>query len=797
MMEGQTLSHYKVLEKLGGGGMGVVYKALDTHLDRHVALKLLPPELTRDDGARERFVLEAKAASALDHPNICTIHDIDETPDGQMFIAMGYYEGETLKKRIERGPLQVEDALDIAIQVAQGLTKAHASSIVHRDIKPANVIVTTDGLVKIVDFGIAKLLGVTGPTQTGTTLGTVSYMSPEQIAGDDADQQSDVWSLGAVLYEMLTGQPPFKGESQWAVMNAISNRDPALPSAIRPDIPSQAEHIVMRALKKAKDQRYVSAAELLTATKSLHTELTVPIAAESSPGVQPQSRFTPTRALATLLVVVAIGMSMMWWWNSGADARWAREEAIPEIMRLIDQDSLMPAVELAKRVEAILPDDPDLAELWPLMTIERGIQTEPEGVSVSYRSPDGSDDDWVDVGETPIEYARIPRVVARWRFEREGFNTAEFLSAFLEPTIQLSAQESVPTGMIRVASTQLRVGLAGFAPKAIQTGPFLVGQYEVTNAQFKEFVDAGGYDDPGYWTHQLVTDGQVVPWPEAMAGFRDLTGRPGPSTWQVGSHPDGEDMFPVRGVSWYEAAAYAEFRGKSLPTIYHWGRAAFSFPTVGPELIPLSNFGNVVLPVGTTTGVSGVGAFDMAGNAREWVWNEAEPGHTRYILGGSWNDPASQLQHADTRSPFDRSEENGFRLVQYLGDPPAPELTDPLPAPTRDYTQETPVSDEVFEVYRNLYAYDARPLDAVVESSDAAVRWRKEVASFSTASGAERMTATLYLPNNAAPPFQTVLYFPGAQVIGGGLARQGEIDIAAAGYLLSSTTLYMLWSRSG
>ena len=168
--------------------MGVVYKALDTHhLDRHVALKLLPPELTRDDDARERFVLEAKAASALDHPNICTIYDIDETPDGQMFIAMGHYEGETLKKRIERGPLQVEDALDIAVQVTQGLLKAHASGIVHRDIKPANVIVTTDGLVKIVDFGIAKLLGVTGPTQTGTTFGTVSYMSPEQVAGEDAD----------------------------------------------------------------------------------------------------------------------------------------------------------------------------------------------------------------------------------------------------------------------------------------------------------------------------------------------------------------------------------------------------------------------------------------------------------------------------------------------------------------------------------------------------------------------------------------------------------------------------------
>ena len=170
-MEGQTLSHYRVLEKLGGGGMGVVYKALDTKLNRHVALKFLPPELTRDDDARERFMLEAQAASALDHPNICTIYEFDTTPEDQMFIAMGYYEGETLKQGIAQGPLPIEEALDIAIQIAQGLSEAHAADIIHRDIKPANVMLTKNGLMKIVDFGIAKLLGVTGPTETGSTVG--------------------------------------------------------------------------------------------------------------------------------------------------------------------------------------------------------------------------------------------------------------------------------------------------------------------------------------------------------------------------------------------------------------------------------------------------------------------------------------------------------------------------------------------------------------------------------------------------------------------------------------------------
>jgi serine/threonine protein kinase len=228
-MEGQRVSHYDVLERLGGGGMGVVHRALDTRLNRHVALKFLPPELTRDDEARERFIQEAQAASALDHPNICTIHEIDATSDGQLFIAMAMYDGETLKRRIDRGPLSIAEAIDIAEQVARGLAKAHAAGIVHRDVKPANLMITTDGFVKILDFGIAKLLGMTGPTRTGSTLGTVAYMSPEQVNGDEIDPRSDVWALGAVLYEMLTGKRAFTAESELAMIGAIATRDPAPP----------------------------------------------------------------------------------------------------------------------------------------------------------------------------------------------------------------------------------------------------------------------------------------------------------------------------------------------------------------------------------------------------------------------------------------------------------------------------------------------------------------------------------------------------------------------------------------
>jgi serine/threonine protein kinase len=236
-MTRNKISHYKILEKLGSGGMGDVYKAEDTKLKRMVALKFLPPELTRDQEAKNRFVHEAQAASSLDHSNICTIYEIDETEDGQMFIAMACYEGETLKKKIERGPLPVDEAIDIVLQIAQGLSKAHEKGIMHRDIKPANILITEDGHVKIIDFGLAKLTGQTRLTKTGMTMGTVAYMSPEQARGETVDHRTDIWSLGVVLYEMITAQSPFKGEYEQAVLYSILHEEPVPLTTLRPDVP--------------------------------------------------------------------------------------------------------------------------------------------------------------------------------------------------------------------------------------------------------------------------------------------------------------------------------------------------------------------------------------------------------------------------------------------------------------------------------------------------------------------------------------------------------------------------------
>jgi serine/threonine protein kinase/Flp pilus assembly protein TadD len=261
-MIGQTVTHYRITRQLGAGGMGVVYEARDLRLDRTVALKFLPPELTGDPEAKIRFVHEARAASALDHPNVCSIHEIDETDDGRLFIAMACYEGETLKERLARGPLPLAGALDVAQDIAAGLAKAHAQGITHRDVKPANIFLTRDGPVKILDFGLAKLSHGTQVTRSGSTLGTVAYMAPEQARGEGADQRTDLWSLGAVLYEMVTGLRPFRGDHPQAVVNAILGSEPQPATGLRTGVPPELERVIGRCLEKEAGARYQTAGDL-------------------------------------------------------------------------------------------------------------------------------------------------------------------------------------------------------------------------------------------------------------------------------------------------------------------------------------------------------------------------------------------------------------------------------------------------------------------------------------------------------------------------------------------------------
>ena len=295
-MIGSTISHYKILSKLGEGGMGVVYKAQDTKLDRIVALKFLAPHLLTNEDAKKRFVREAKAAAALDHPNICTLYEIDEA-NGRTFMAMAYLDGQSLEDKIAAGPLHLDIAVDIAKQVAKGLQEAHSKGTSHRDIKPSNVSIletsSKELLAKILDFGLAHLAGQTQLTRHGTTLGTVAYMSPEQTEAGGIDHRTDIWALGVVLYEMVSGQRPFRGEYDRAVMYSIVSEEPEPLTSLRTGVPMELEWIVGKALAKDRERRYQSGVELIVDLERLTTKLRAGGSRVASP-----TRFTPSHGIA-------------------------------------------------------------------------------------------------------------------------------------------------------------------------------------------------------------------------------------------------------------------------------------------------------------------------------------------------------------------------------------------------------------------------------------------------------------------------------------------------------------------
>ncbi len=320
-MVGSTISHYKVTEKLGEGGMGVVYKAEDTKLERSVALKFLAAHAIEDPEHQARFLREAKAAARLDHQNICSIYEIGEAA-GRTFLAMAYLEGQTLKDKIAERPLKLDEVLDIALQTALGLKSAHQKGIVHRDIKPANLMLTEEGLVKIMDFGLAQLAEGSKLTKTETILGTPAYMSPEQARREPTDHRTDVWSLGVVIYEMVTGRLPFKGERQEAVLYAIGHEDPEPITALRAGLPMELEFIVGKALAKQPDERYQHVEEMIVDLRSLvkkppsvkGTEIRMP-GAVASPRARPAFLQSNPRMLATLigvLMLIAVGSYLLW-----------------------------------------------------------------------------------------------------------------------------------------------------------------------------------------------------------------------------------------------------------------------------------------------------------------------------------------------------------------------------------------------------------------------------------------------------------------------------------------------------
>jgi dienelactone hydrolase len=642
---GTRLGRYLILDLLGSGGMGAVYRGRDEKLERDVAIKMLTDGLLTGDEARRHFRREALALAKLNHPRIAAVYDVGEQ-GGLDYIVMELVQGESLAARLRSGPLGVKEATSIALQVAEALEEAHEHGVIHRDLKPANVMITPKGNAKVLDFGIAKLLTLPGTessltmTEAGQLVGTPLYMSPEQALGRSVDARTDLWSLGVLYYEALTGRAPFEGKTGLAILHAIAESPFPPARETRPELPVQAEQIMARALKKDPAQRYQSAADMMRDQSDLLARLSGGIAIEKKPPIWKLRR---TKA-AVVLLMVAAAIAGGWAYRVARERHWAREDAV---------------------------------------------------------------------------------------FAAGGSWTT--YNAFL--------------------------GWIG----PYMLPPYYVDRHEVTNREYQKFVDSGAYTKQEYWPAEFHRDRHILPWTEGMLQFRDATGRPGPSTWVAGHYPAGQADFPVAGISWFEASAYAKFMGKTLPVLGQWYQIAPQ--DVAGYAVRAGNItSNAVAAVESYQQLGPYGTYDTAGNVREWVANVVDD-NLRFILGGAWSSQAYLYTDPEALSPFDRSDTNGFRCVRNLGALPR-EAVDPFHRVGRNFATFKPVNDEVFRAYELLYAYDKTPLNAklegvVKETAD----WREEKVSFVTAYNGERMAAYLFLPKRVPPPYQTILFFPSSRVL--------------------------------
>jgi formylglycine-generating enzyme required for sulfatase activity/predicted Ser/Thr protein kinase len=838
------LGRYEIRSKLGAGGMADVYLAEDMQLGRRVALKLLPPETAADAQARKRLIREARAAATLDHPHICSVYEVGEA-EGRLFIAMQYVEGRTLDTRLRGSAIELADVLSIAVQVVDALTEAHARGIIHRDIKPANIMLTTRGEAKVMDFGLAKPTradGATrGETETGSVLstpgaivGTVPYMSPEQVRGDELDRRSDLFSVGVMLYEMVTGRRPFDGSSGAAIASAILTTEPLPLARFAPATPPELERIIGKALRKDPEERYQTAKDLLIDLRTLkddrafqarlersgpstdHPERATPAPATPSAGPRAPMRSRLAWVIAAALVVVAGGGWFLW---RSANARWATAQ-LPQIVAFVDAKRYFDAFDLAVAVEPYLPGEPTIAELMPVITDRISVATDPPGAQVYLKrfAPDGSGALPARqlVGTTPLANLRIARGEYVLSIEKDGYAPVERTVSGLTIRVgtlsitpppvrveqKLIAAGTMPAHMVFVPGGNYRlVAWSRPTDRRVIIGDFFIDKYEATNQEFKEFINAGGYVKREFWKHPFVNNGRDVPWDEATKMFVDRTGLPGPRGWSNQSVPDGRADHPVTDVTWYEAAAYAQFRGKQLPTVYQWEKAARNgvvgaagvtimpwgvfYP--GDMLAQRANFGEGTLPVTSSEfGMSTFGAFNMAGNVAEWTLNDSSEGYL--ATGGAWADPTYTFAQYGGRPAFYSSSKLGFRLVRPGADAGGDqggariEIKQEIP----EYSP-TPVSK--FNALAATYRYEKTDLDARIEETTEFPEWKREKITFNGADG-ERAIAYLYLPNHVTRPLQVVHYVPAGDVDSGLRSISSSMDDRMAPFVKSGRAAF-------
>jgi cephalosporin-C deacetylase-like acetyl esterase len=786
---GVRLGHYEIVSLLGRGGMGEVYRAADTRLGREVALKILPPQVAYESVWRERFEREAKSLAALDHPGIVTVFSVEES-GGIHFLTMQLVPGQTLAELIPETGLPQDRVIDLAIPLADALAAAHEKEIVHRDIKPGNVMVTGEGRVEILDFGLAKQSAsgpvgleeptlAQGPTQRGVIVGTMPYMSPEQIEGGDVGPESDVFSLGVVMYEMLTGRRPFQGNSGPSLMSSILKETPQPPSRVRSGVSKGLDALIARCLEKDPRRR--------PRARELHAELT---RLREAGAAARRPRLVRAAVLVPIALAIAALLAVSWFVVKRSRKAAFVAGALPRVESLTREMKFVEAFALAGQIVREGGTQAVSTAAWDTFSAQVNVTSKPAGALVSFR-PFGSTGAWTVLGKTPLRGVRIPQGAMQWEAKIPGYVSAEMVTASPDEglSFELQKADSPDRGMVHVPAANVRLWSIGTVRPVLSVplGAFLIDRHEVTNEAFSRFVNAGGYGRPELWKHPFRDGERTLSFPEAMARFKDATGRPGPATWRLGSFADGEEALPVTGVSWYEAAAFAEFAGKELPTLYHWYQAdtGGDLQLLPGMVLPTANYeSRGPRPTASSRQLSAYGATDMAGNAREWSASASE-GDTRLALGGAWTDPSYSWMIPQSLPPFDRTIGNGFRCIRR-------QTKDPLPAAATavlpekeaiDYSKAPPVDDEVYEVFTRFFDRKPVPLEARVESTDNSSRhWVKQKVSYAAGYNGERIIAWLYLPRSARPPYQVMIQMAGASTFYRSRSSAKESEIFGWGY---------------
>ena len=457
--------------------------------------------------------------------------------------------------------------------------------------------------------------------------------------------------------------------------------------------------------------------------------------------------------------------------RNNTKVKWAREEAIIQIEQYIEHEQLKRAFHLAKEAEKYIPNDPLLTRLWPKIDFWLNLNTDPEGAQVFRKLVGEPDSEYELVGTTPLDSVQTYNRFSTWKIEKEGYLPLEFMNVIWvvqDKTYKLFKKGELPENMVYVPFDQWSYFPTGWISGLgnVETpilGDYYIDKYEVSNKSYKEFIDNGGYKNKSYWSEPFIKNGKKLTWEQGMKEFIDKTGQPGPSTWEVGDYPKGHENYPVNGISWYEAMAYAEYAGKSLPSLFHWIFAAC--PGRGDLINPSSNFlGTGPEPRGANKGIGVYGTYDMAGNVREWCMNNTSGKNDRFILGGAWDELPYNFSNARALDPFDRAPMNGFRCIQYIEKAENQEaIMAAIPLMFRDYTIEKPVDDKTYQLFLHDFEYEKSAFEEELQTVDFGDSdFICQKIFMNSTYNDERLCLYLFLPADNPSPYQTIYYFPSA-----------------------------------